>query len=157
VLSNGHAGFGRRFGETGWPQGQYRAPGRPHLDLSARIIDLMRAGAVAAEDPLLMAAVAYVRTETFFATGDLTSASRLLIAAADALPADLADSAPVAAAYGALHMRAAVVAGRAGKADTAWDHPGCAGGTGPGRCRCRRGWRTPRSPAVAPRRGLRRP
>lgn len=93
-----------------------------YLDLSARIIDLMRASAVIAEDPLLMAAVAYVRTETFFATGDLDSASRLLVAAADDLPANLADSVPAAAAYGALHMRAAVVAGRRGKADTAWDH-----------------------------------
>jgi transcriptional regulator with XRE-family HTH domain len=93
-----------------------------YLDLSARIIDLMRASAVAAEDPLLMAAVAYVRTETFFATGDLASASRLLIAAADDLPANLTESALSAAAYGALHMRAAVVTGRAGKADTAWDH-----------------------------------
>lgn len=92
------------------------------LDLSARIIDLMRASAMTAENPLLMAAVAYVRTETFFATGDLDSASRLLVAAADDLPANLADSAPAAAAYGALHMRAAVVAGRAGKPDTAWDH-----------------------------------
>lgn len=93
-----------------------------YLDLSARIIDLMRASAVIAEDPLLMAAVVYVRTETFFATGDLDSASRLLVAAADDLPANLADSVPAAAAYGALHMRAAVVAGRGGKADTAWDH-----------------------------------
>jgi DNA-binding XRE family transcriptional regulator len=93
-----------------------------YLDLSARIIDLMRASAAAAENPFLVAAVAYVRTETFFATGDLNSASRLLIAAADDLPANLADSVPTAAAYGALHMRAAVVAGRAGKADTAWDH-----------------------------------
>jgi hypothetical protein len=25
-----HGGFGRRSGETGWPQGQHRAPGRPH-------------------------------------------------------------------------------------------------------------------------------
>jgi transcriptional regulator with XRE-family HTH domain len=64
------------------------------LDLSARIIDLMRASAVTAENPLLMAAVAYVRTETFFATGDLDSASRLLVAAADDLPANLADSVP---------------------------------------------------------------
>jgi tetratricopeptide (TPR) repeat protein len=93
-----------------------------YLDLSARIIDLMRASAVAAENPLLMAAVAYVRTETFFATGDLDPASRLLVAAADDLPTNFAESAPSAAAYGALHMRAAVVAGRARKPDTAWDH-----------------------------------
>ncbi|RBM18641.1 XRE family transcriptional regulator [Prauserella sp. PE36] len=95
-----------------------------YLDLSARIIDLMRVSALAAEDPLLVAAVAYVRTETFFATGDLTSASRLLMAAADDLSADLGASASSAAAYGALHMRAAVVAGRAGKPDAAWDHLG---------------------------------
>ncbi|MFB9729805.1 helix-turn-helix transcriptional regulator [Haloechinothrix salitolerans] len=95
-----------------------------YLDLSARIIDLMRVSALAAEDPLLVAAVAYVRTETFFATGDLASASRLLMAAADDLSADLSASASSAAAFGALHMRAAVVAGRAGKPDAAWDHLG---------------------------------
>jgi transcriptional regulator with XRE-family HTH domain len=94
-----------------------------YLDLSARIIDLMRASAVTAESPLLMAAVAYVRTETFFATGDLDSASQLLIASADELATNVADSTPAAAAaFGALHMRAAVVAGRAGKRDSAWDH-----------------------------------
>lgn len=70
-----------------------------------------------------MAAVAYVRTETFFASGDLAAASRLLIAAADDLPVGLGESTPAAAAaYGALHMRAAVVAGRAGNTDTAQDH-----------------------------------
>ncbi|MBP2474804.1 transcriptional regulator with XRE-family HTH domain [Crossiella equi] len=95
-----------------------------YLDLSARIIDLMRVSALAAEDPLLIAAVAYVRTETFFATGDLTSASRMLMVAADELSADLGTSASSAAAFGALHMRAAVVAGRGGKHDVSWDHLG---------------------------------
>jgi hypothetical protein len=41
-----------------------------YLDLSARIIDLMRVCALAVEGLLLVAALAYVRTETFFATGD---------------------------------------------------------------------------------------
>jgi hypothetical protein len=95
-----------------------------YLDLSARMIDLMRASALAAEDPLLLATVAYVRTETFFATGDLDTASRLLVRAADDVSIGREDSAPAAASYGALHMRAAVVAGRAGKPDTAWDHLG---------------------------------
>ncbi|MGA5135531.1 recombinase zinc beta ribbon domain-containing protein [Streptomyces olivoreticuli] len=31
MLRNGHGGCGGRLGETGWPQGQYRAPGRPYL------------------------------------------------------------------------------------------------------------------------------
>lgn len=93
-----------------------------YLDLSARIIDHMRSSALAAEDPLLSAAVAYVRTETFFATGDLNTASRLLDDAADHLSAGRGDSVSAAASYGALHMRAAVVAGRAGTSDTAWSH-----------------------------------
>ena len=95
-----------------------------YLDLSARIIDLMRTSALAAADPLLLAAVTYVRTETFFATGDLDTASQLLVRAADDLSIGREDSELAAASYGALHMRAAVVAGRAGNPDTAWDHLG---------------------------------
>ncbi|AXB46069.1 MULTISPECIES: helix-turn-helix domain-containing protein [Pseudonocardiaceae] len=91
-----------------------------YLDLSARLIDLMRSAAQIAEDPLLLAAVAYVRTETFFATGDLDTAARALELAADHVP-DLGTTSSLAA-FGALHMRAAVVAGRAGKADLAADH-----------------------------------
>jgi len=41
-----HAGCGRRLGETGWSQGQYRAPGRPHLG-RVEVKDL-HLGAVAA-------------------------------------------------------------------------------------------------------------
>jgi transcriptional regulator with XRE-family HTH domain len=95
-----------------------------YLDLSARIIDRMRSAACLAQDPELLATCAYVRTEIFFATGDLDTAARSLVKAAD----DLADagmtSQTAMAAYGALHMRAAVVDGRAGKRDTAWDHLG---------------------------------
>ncbi|MCT2587569.1 helix-turn-helix domain-containing protein [Actinophytocola gossypii] len=91
-----------------------------YLDLSARLIDLMRSAAQLAEDPLLLAAVAYVRTETFFATGDLDTAARALEIAADHVPE--LDTASSLAAFGALHMRAAVVAGRANKADRAADH-----------------------------------
>lgn len=93
-----------------------------YLDLSARIIDLMRSAALKAEDPLLLAAVAYVRTETFFATGDLDAAANALTKAADNLLHAGVAAVPAAAAYGALHMRAAVVAGRARRADTARDH-----------------------------------
>lgn len=91
-------------------------------DLSAHIIGLMRSAARTAEDPVLHAAAAYVRTETFFATGDLDKASRLLIHAADELASDGLVSASAIASYGALHMRAAVVAGRAGRSESAWDH-----------------------------------
>ncbi|WP_209622686.1 helix-turn-helix domain-containing protein [Saccharothrix coeruleofusca] len=93
-----------------------------YFDLSARLIDLMRLTAQESEDPLLPAAVSYVRTETFFASGDLHTAARALDLAADQIPTRALKQAPVAAAFGALHMRAAVVAARAGKADIAADH-----------------------------------
>jgi transcriptional regulator with XRE-family HTH domain len=91
-----------------------------YLDLSARLIDLMRSAAQVAEDPLLLATVAYVRTETFFATGDLDTATHALELAADQVPA--LGTASSSAALGALHMRAAVAAGRGGKPDLAADH-----------------------------------
>ncbi|PWW53121.1 hypothetical protein DFQ13_116111 [Actinokineospora spheciospongiae] len=93
-----------------------------YLDLSARIIDLMRINAVASEDPVLQAAVAYVRTETFFATDDLDTATRVLVSAADQLGMTGMSSASQIAGFGALHMRAAVVAARAGKSDRAAEH-----------------------------------
>lgn len=78
-------------------------------DLSDRIIELMRWAAGHSDDPLLHASVAYVRTETFFANNDLSSGLRRLEVAIDALPSNaLVDD---RAARGALHMRAAVVAG----------------------------------------------
>ncbi|MGW4109505.1 helix-turn-helix domain-containing protein [Actinosynnema sp. NPDC004786] len=93
-----------------------------YYDLSARLIDLMRATANESEDPLLPAAVSYVRTETFFASGDLHTAARALDQAADQIPTRNLKQADTAAAFGSLHMRAAVVAARAGKADIAADH-----------------------------------
>ncbi|GAA3570986.1 hypothetical protein GCM10022222_63850 [Amycolatopsis ultiminotia] len=91
-------------------------------DLSARMIDRMRAAALKAEDPLLVAAVAYVRTETFFATRDLETATGALVRAADTLREAGPTGVPGIAADGALHMRAAVVNGRAGRSDSAWNH-----------------------------------
>ncbi|MEU7178693.1 MULTISPECIES: helix-turn-helix domain-containing protein [Streptomyces] len=89
-------------------------------DLSARLIDLMRWAARQAEDPLLDASVAYVRTETFFAARAHAPGLRALEHALDAAPAS--DDEPSLAARGALHMRAAVIAGRAGKGEEADTH-----------------------------------
>jgi hypothetical protein len=66
--------------------------------------------------------VAYVRTETFFATGDLDTAARNLVLTTDHVPTKLMAEVPAAATYGSLHMRAAVVAARAGKSGQAQDH-----------------------------------
>ncbi|KJK43582.1 hypothetical protein UK23_32665 [Lentzea aerocolonigenes] len=93
-----------------------------YLDLSARLIDLMRQSAAQANDPLLVAAAEYVRTETFFASGDLSTAGRALVKAASELSLSNLDDQHVAAAYGSLHMRAAVVAGRIGDPRASRDH-----------------------------------
>ncbi|MET9225606.1 helix-turn-helix domain-containing protein [Lentzea sp. NPDC003310] len=93
-----------------------------YLDLSARLIDLMRQSAAAADDSLLVAASEYVRTENFFANGDLFTGGRALVKAANAVALSNRDLPDVAAAYGSLHMRAAVVVGRIGDGRAATDH-----------------------------------
>ncbi|MFG3439955.1 helix-turn-helix domain-containing protein [Nonomuraea sp. NPDC047897] len=89
-------------------------------DLSARLIELMRWASPQADDQVLNAAVAYVRTETFFAAGTHDRGLRALEAAIDA--AAPPDRTGTMAARGALHMRAAVIAGRAGDAAAADTH-----------------------------------
>jgi transcriptional regulator with XRE-family HTH domain len=81
-----------------------------YYDLSARIVELMRWSAASAEDEALDATTAYVRTETFFASGNLDTGIRAIHAAIDAHEAP--SSTDVMAAVGALHMRAAVAAAR---------------------------------------------
>ncbi len=82
----------------------------------------MRWAAADAGDPLLSASVAYVRTETFFAARAHAAGLRALQQAIDAAPAPL--TAADRAVRGSLHMRAAVIAGRAKDADAAIEHIG---------------------------------
>ena len=91
-------------------------------DLSARLVDLMRWAAPEADDPLLTATVAYVRTETFFAARAHNAGLRALHQALDLAPAPTTPG--EIAARGALHMRAAVVAGRACDASAVTIHLG---------------------------------
>ncbi|MFI2240973.1 helix-turn-helix domain-containing protein [Streptomyces chrestomyceticus] len=90
-------------------------------DLSARLIDLMRWAASQADNPLLEATVAYTRAETYLAAEAHAAGLHALEHALDIVPRHPAG--PVAdAARGALHMRAAVIAGRAGNAEVAAAH-----------------------------------
>ncbi|MGW2492350.1 helix-turn-helix domain-containing protein [Streptomyces sp. NPDC001606] len=91
-------------------------------DLSARLVELMRWAAPEGGDPLLSASVAYVRTETFFAARAHAAGLRALQQAVDAAPAP--SMAAERAVRGALHMRAAVIAGRAQDSDAAVEHLG---------------------------------
>ncbi|WP_329127200.1 helix-turn-helix domain-containing protein [Streptomyces caniferus] len=89
-------------------------------DLSARLIDLMRWAVRQADDPVADATTAYVRTETFFAARAHAAGLRALEFAVDQAPTSSA--AEAVAARGALHMRAAVIAGRAGDGDATVTH-----------------------------------
>lgn len=89
-------------------------------DLSARLIDLMRWAADRSADPFVQAVTAYVRTETFFAARAHAIGLAALEAAVEAAPAPTGRT--TAAARGALHMRAAVIAGRDGNTHSADTH-----------------------------------
>ncbi|MDX6743610.1 helix-turn-helix transcriptional regulator [Actinocorallia sp. A-T 12471] len=79
-------------------------------DLSGRMVELMRWSAAISESPVLVATIAYVRTETFFASRNLAPGLRALQAALRPIPSPRTPE--EIAAVGALHMRAAVVAAR---------------------------------------------
>ncbi|MFE7590231.1 helix-turn-helix domain-containing protein [Kitasatospora sp. NPDC057512] len=91
-----------------------------YRDLSARLVELMRWAAALAADPALEAAAAYVRMETFFAANQLDPGLRSLRAAIDRVSP--LSTEPLRAAAAALHMRAAVVAGRMRRSDDAREH-----------------------------------
>ncbi|MFI7101070.1 helix-turn-helix domain-containing protein [Streptomyces sp. NPDC050161] len=89
-------------------------------DLSGRLLDLMRWAAGYSRDPLVDAAVAYVRTELHFGARTHAAGLRALERSIDRAP--VAASPDAVAARGALHMRAAVLAGRAGDGTAANAH-----------------------------------
>ncbi|BCJ58186.1 hypothetical protein Jiend_16080 [Micromonospora endophytica] len=91
-----------------------------HHDLSARIITMMTSTAQDTSDPAIMATAQYVRGELFFHNGRPDLGRALLERAS----ADISSctSQTGRAAYGALHMRAAVLAGLAQRPSRAWDH-----------------------------------
>ncbi|MFI7121928.1 helix-turn-helix domain-containing protein [Amycolatopsis sp. NPDC049868] len=91
-----------------------------YYDLSARIIQSLREFSLQSEDSLLVGTSSYVRGEIFFASEDLQAGRRILEAAANDIR--FGESETAAATYGTLHMRAAVMAARAGNALQARDH-----------------------------------
>jgi tetratricopeptide (TPR) repeat protein/transcriptional regulator with XRE-family HTH domain len=90
------------------------------FDLSARLIMVMGWAATQSGDGLAMAATSYVRAETFFVSGQQKAGHLMLERAAERI--DVGRSKPDQAQYGALHMRAAIAAARAGMNDQARAH-----------------------------------
>jgi transcriptional regulator with XRE-family HTH domain len=97
---------------------------RPLDQLHQHVTELadwrLRWAAEQADDDLQRAAASYVRAETFFSAGAHRAGLRALERAIDVSP--MPDSANATAARGALHMRAAVIAGRDGSAAAAGHH-----------------------------------
>ncbi|GAA2850778.1 helix-turn-helix domain-containing protein [Streptosporangium fragile] len=91
-----------------------------YLDLSARLIELMRHTAAVVGDPLLSASTAYVRTESFFAVHAYNAGLRAIESAIDNLPKSAGRLR--LGVLGSLHMRAAVIAARTANADAAMTH-----------------------------------
>jgi transcriptional regulator with XRE-family HTH domain len=91
-------------------------------DLSNHIIRLMMWESEHVGDDLLSASVAYVRTEMFFASQNLNAGLRQLELSLNALASPVTTA--EMATRGALHMRAAIVAGRISDATTAIAHMG---------------------------------
>lgn len=89
-------------------------------DLSARTISVIDWAARQAESPTTVAISVYVRGETFFNTHQYSPGRSILEKAADQLRVGLSPG--ESAAYGALHMRAAVLAACARESDQARDH-----------------------------------
>lgn len=88
-------------------------------DLSARTIQVLLWAASQTGDDVTQAAATYVRGETFFCTGEHQIGRRMLESAADRFtPSDPRSW----AAYGALHMRAAVFAAKDGRPQQAAPH-----------------------------------
>jgi transcriptional regulator with XRE-family HTH domain len=92
-----------------------------YYDLSSHIVELLQHTAHASGDELLIASASYVYTETFFATRNLDAARRMLERAADAVTPS-GHTPGSTAAHGALRMRAAVAAARAGDRATTDAH-----------------------------------
>jgi hypothetical protein len=88
-------------------------------DMSARATDLVRWAAARSADRVLDSMGAYVRAEIFFNGQHARKGLRMLDAAAGPMPP--AGSTAAIAAHGALHMRAAVLAARAGMPEEAAD------------------------------------
>ena len=92
-------------------------------DLSGRLIHIMGWAAAQTGDPFSVAATSYVRAESFVLGREPRAGRIMLERAADAVQSKRPDRPKeMLAQYGALHMRAAIAAARAGLTQQAWDH-----------------------------------
>lgn len=89
-------------------------------DLSARTVELIRWAAGRSGDSVLVGVAAYVRAEAFFANHRPAAGLRALDEACGPLVDD--GSREALAIYGSLHMRAGVLAARAGLLEAAASH-----------------------------------
>jgi transcriptional regulator with XRE-family HTH domain len=93
-----------------------------HMDLSALITERIRWAAEYSDDDLMVGTAAYVRGQTYLVNKAWGPGLRALTAAGQPLSRRASTDPRAAAVYGAVHMRAAVVAARGQMAEAAWSH-----------------------------------
>jgi transcriptional regulator with XRE-family HTH domain len=94
-----------------------------YSDLWSITVDRYEWAAARSGDPLAVCVGDYLRCGDLLITGDLAAAGRALAPAFARLEADLAlADAPTLSIWGSLHLKAALVAARAGDAATTWQH-----------------------------------
>jgi transcriptional regulator with XRE-family HTH domain len=93
-----------------------------HMDLSALITERIRWAAEHSDDDLMVGTAAYVRGQTYLVNQAWAPGLRALTAVGQPLARRASTDPRAAAVYGAVHMRAAVVAARGQMPEAAWSH-----------------------------------
>jgi transcriptional regulator with XRE-family HTH domain len=93
-----------------------------YLDLFALAVERMSWAARQADDPLLGPVAAIRRSSAFLATGAWDGGLRLLDRAGREVEEDLSTQPGALSVLGTVHLRAAIMAARGGRASPAWDN-----------------------------------
>lgn len=101
-----------------------------YLDLAHMAVERVGWAAAHTDDPLMPAVTEIRRSSSFLSAGEFAGGQRVMEREADRLQADrlqadlAGDQRGALAVYGTMHLRAAVLAARAGRAGAAWAHMG---------------------------------
>lgn len=92
-----------------------------YTDLFSLAVERVTWAAAQADDPLLRPVAAMRRSSAFLATGAWDGGMTLLERAGHTLESDLSDDPGTLSVFGTVHLRSAIMAARANRANPAWD------------------------------------
>lgn len=93
-----------------------------YLDLAHMAVERVGWAAAHTDDPLMPAVAEIRRSMSFLSAGEFAGGQRVMEREAGRLQPDLNGDQPGLAVYGTMHLRAAVLAARDGRAAAAWSH-----------------------------------